>query len=125
MKILLVSPLPPPAGGIATWTEKYLSYCKNNKHNKLGSQENEKIITISNITNIKYDDLLKYFKNYTILYKNIKLSTIECNETNIKAFGLQYDMNKEPIISYFIITKNKTTEKCDINNYYKTNENLH
>lgn len=28
MKILLVSPLPPPAGGIATWTEQYRAYCR-------------------------------------------------------------------------------------------------
>ena len=27
MKVLLVSPLPPPAGGIATWTVKYRDYC--------------------------------------------------------------------------------------------------
>ena len=27
MKILLVSPLPPPAGGIATWTKLYVEYC--------------------------------------------------------------------------------------------------
>lgn len=30
MKVLLISPLPPPLGGIAKWTEKYLSYCKDN-----------------------------------------------------------------------------------------------
>lgn len=29
MRVLLVSPLPPPNGGIATWTKKYLKYCKN------------------------------------------------------------------------------------------------
>ena len=28
MKVLLVSPLPPPSGGIATWTEKYIQYSK-------------------------------------------------------------------------------------------------
>ena len=28
MKILLVSPLPPPVGGIATWTEQYCAYCR-------------------------------------------------------------------------------------------------
>lgn len=28
MKILLVSPLPPPAGGIATWTVMYKDYCQ-------------------------------------------------------------------------------------------------
>lgn len=30
MKILLISPLPPPEGGIATWTVQYAEYCKNN-----------------------------------------------------------------------------------------------
>lgn len=30
MKVLLVSALPPPAGGIATWTERYLEYCDGN-----------------------------------------------------------------------------------------------
>lgn len=29
MKILLVSPLPPPSGGMATWTEQYLKYSAN------------------------------------------------------------------------------------------------
>lgn len=28
MKILLLSPLPPPSGGIATWTVRYEQYCK-------------------------------------------------------------------------------------------------
>ena len=28
MKILLVSPLPPPEGGIATWTIGFSEYCK-------------------------------------------------------------------------------------------------
>mgnify|MGYP004452406431 CR=1 FL=1 len=31
MRILLVSPLPPPSGGIARWTERYLEWCKG-KH---------------------------------------------------------------------------------------------
>lgn len=30
MKIVLVSPLPPPEGGIATWTVKYRKYCNDN-----------------------------------------------------------------------------------------------
>ena len=29
MKVLLLSPLPPPSGGIARWTERYLKWCKN------------------------------------------------------------------------------------------------
>lgn len=31
MKILMVSPLPPPMGGMATWTEKYLKQCMDKK----------------------------------------------------------------------------------------------
>ena len=30
MRVLLVSPLPPPAGGIATWTQKYIKYFEEN-----------------------------------------------------------------------------------------------
>jgi len=29
-KVILVSPLPPPVGGIASWTESYIKYAKNN-----------------------------------------------------------------------------------------------
>ena len=29
MKVLLLSATPPPAGGVATWTLKYMEYCKN------------------------------------------------------------------------------------------------
>ena len=29
MRILLLSPLPPPSGGIARWTERYLEWCKD------------------------------------------------------------------------------------------------
>ena len=32
MKILLLSPLPPPAGGIATWTEEYCRYMESTEH---------------------------------------------------------------------------------------------
>lgn len=31
MKVLLISPLPPPKGGIAIWTEGYIDYAKQNK----------------------------------------------------------------------------------------------
>ena len=31
MNVLLLSPLPPPSGGIARWTERYLAWCKS-KH---------------------------------------------------------------------------------------------
>lgn len=35
MKVLLVSPLPPPSGGIARWTERYLECCKGKHHVKV------------------------------------------------------------------------------------------
>jgi len=31
MKILLITQLPPPSGGIATWSEKYVSYCERER----------------------------------------------------------------------------------------------
>lgn len=33
LRVLLISPLPPPAGGIATWTEQYIQWTKNRKIN--------------------------------------------------------------------------------------------
>ena len=30
LKVLLVSPLPPPVGGIATWTQQYINWSKEN-----------------------------------------------------------------------------------------------
>ncbi|MGN0579557.1 MAG: glycosyltransferase family 4 protein [Ruminococcus sp.] len=30
MKIMLITQLPPPSGGIATWSEKYIKYCEDN-----------------------------------------------------------------------------------------------
>lgn len=33
MKVLLVSPYPPPEGGIASWTMRYCAYCKHNNIN--------------------------------------------------------------------------------------------
>lgn len=103
-----------------TKTNKYS--CDSNELIDLGSWEHEKVKTISNIANIKYDDLIKCIENNTILYFNIRLTIVEYNQTNIKAFGLYYDLNDEPIIVYFVITKNETTGNCKIRNYYKTNE---
>ena len=33
LKILLVSPLPPPAGGIASWTQQYIGWSEINNLN--------------------------------------------------------------------------------------------
>src|SRR5690554_3015250 len=33
LKILLLSPLPPPAGGIASWTQQYLNWSEKNNLN--------------------------------------------------------------------------------------------
>ena len=30
LRILLLSPLPPPVGGIASWTKRYLEWARNN-----------------------------------------------------------------------------------------------
>ena len=42
MKILLVSPFPPPEGGIATWTVGFSEYCKVKKMLKKDLQMHQK-----------------------------------------------------------------------------------
>lgn len=63
MKVLLISPLPPPAGGIATWTELYMK-------SKKAKENNVKIINTSiigeraqNLTGYNYADEIKRLKS--------------------------------------------------------------
>lgn len=51
MKLLLVSPLPPPIGGIASWTVNFLNYYSKNKNNWEIIHQNT-AIKFRNITNI-------------------------------------------------------------------------
>ena len=107
-----------------TKTAKY--ECTGNQIILLNSWNYELVKVISDITAVKYDDLLNYIKNnYTIIYSGRRLTINEYNTTNIKASALHSDMNHEPIIGYYIITKNETTGNCKILNHYNTNELKH
>lgn len=60
MKVLLVSPLPPPAGGIATWTIEYLKYCKKMKNSV--SLVNTALLTKNHESSVKKRNLFNEIK---------------------------------------------------------------
>lgn len=55
LKVLLVSPLPPPVGGIATWTESYINWCKN---------KNIEIVVINTSVIGKRDKQINFRRNF-------------------------------------------------------------
>lgn len=63
MKILLISPLPPPSGGIATWTKRLLesSYAKENQIININTS-----VTGNRVSNFKkrkfFDEIVRAFK---------------------------------------------------------------
>ena len=72
MKILLVSPLPPPAGGIATWTKTYCAYCSDNGHDIrvvntaiLGKRSNNKKLYL-------LDEIVRTFRILTDMRKQLR-----------------------------------------------------
>lgn len=123
MKILLISPLPPPAGGIASWTKAYLNSNIIKNHdvklvNTAVQGERVKEFTKRNFADeIKRTYLI--LKNIKKNIKNISFDVIHLN-TSCSKFGLIRD---------FIITNlvKKTKVKlvvhchCDINYMVKSN----
>lgn len=113
MKILLVSALPPPAGGIATWTERYLEYC--NTHNietsivniALSGNRGQKI---NDKTNIK-DELKRTKRVINNIRKEVKCSgaTVVHMNTSCGPLGIFRDylcireayLKKIPIVLHF------------------------
>ncbi len=113
MKVLLVSALPPPAGGIASWTERYLEYC--NIHNietsivniALSGNRGQKI---NDKTNIK-DELKRTSHVINDMRKEVKLSgaTIVHMNTSCGPLGIFRDYlcvrkaykRKLPIVLHF------------------------
>lgn len=96
MNILLISPLPPPSGGIATWTEKYCKYC-NKKHISV-DVVNIAIIgkrkgAISNKRNL-FDEIKRTFLIYRDLEKKIKHGKYDVAHlnTSCEKFGICRDL---------------------------------
>lgn len=89
MKILLISPMPPPAGGIATWTEIYLK-------SKISKENEIDLINISVVgkrvgnfvkKNIK-DEIKRTLNIYNQLKKKIKLNNYDLVHLNTSCSNL-------------------------------------
>ena len=96
MNILLISPLPPPSGGIATWTEKYCKYCKTNHISVdvvniaiIGDRQG----AISNRRNL-FDEITRTFLIYRDLLKKIKHGKYDIAHLNTSCgkFGICRDL---------------------------------
>ncbi len=79
MNILLVSPLPPPIGGIASWTEDYKKYCEENQIRV--SLINTAIVG-SRANNVNKISLLDELKRCAHTRKQIK-STLQKQNFNV------------------------------------------
>ncbi|WP_332648212.1 glycosyltransferase family 4 protein [Lysinibacillus sp. 54212] len=69
LKVLLISPLPPPAGGIATWTKLFINseLAKENKVDIVNSA-----IQGERVNNLEKKNLLEEIKRVTSIYKSMK-----------------------------------------------------
>ena len=95
MKILLVSPLPPPIGGIATWTEKYMKFYSSR-------QEEVKLVNsaiegkrVNNVQHVRINEELKRAgnlkKKINQLIKNEKPDVLHYNASCSSKFSLIRD----------------------------------
>lgn len=113
MKILLVSALPPPAGGIATWTERYLRYCRK-RHIDISlvniAVNGDRAVKINNRTNY-LDELSRtkrIIKDMRSMLRSAKPSVVHIN-TSCASLGIFRDLlcvkeakrAKVPIILHF------------------------
>lgn len=76
MNILLVSPLPPPLGGIASWTKAYMKFAEEHNINVFLVDSAIKGQRVNNINSISIVDEIKRSWN---IRKNIKKNLLEKN----------------------------------------------
>lgn len=122
MKILLVSPLPPPAGGIATWTEKYLSYCKNNSVDvsivniALSGSRGKQINTKKNV----FDEISRTKRILYNLKSQIKINTPDIVHLNTSCS--KYGLFRDFLCAAFLKKKNIPFIlqcHCDVKNHIR------
>ncbi|MGL4865091.1 MAG: glycosyltransferase family 4 protein [Cetobacterium sp.] len=120
MKILLISPLPPPAGGIATWTKRYLDSkeAKNNKIELLNTAVQGK--RIKDLQKKKlFEEIKRTLKILNELRKKLKEkpNVVHLN-TSCGKFGLIRDCICSKIINFKKI-KLVTQYHCNIEDMVK------
>lgn len=96
MRILMVSPLPPPAGGIATWTKQYLEYCSRNDINVSSVNTSLKGRRAKSITSNRnyFSELNRTVSILLDLRKKLKSfspDVVHIN-TNCSKFGIHRDL---------------------------------
>ena len=128
MNILLLSPLPPPEGGIATWTKKYKKYC----------EEHNISLSIVNIGLIgkrlkKINDGRNYFdeiKRTVRILRDLKVQLKSCNpdivhmNSSCSRFGIIRDALCVKIIKGFKIPMVFHC-RCNIGDQVQTNVSRH
>lgn len=124
MKILLLSPLPPPAGGIASWTQRYLQI--------VPSEENDVCIVNTAIIGRRVNQLSKIsfideFKRTVAIIKKLKkeLKNNRPNVVHLNTACSSKGLIREFLCGY-IIKKNRVKLlihcRCDVT--YKVNNSL-
>lgn len=109
-------------GTVYLYTKTSEYKCVSDTLIPLGDWEHEKVIRLSNIGNVSYDDLLKRISNgLTILLGEARLHIVKHNNDSIECYGLNYEDRGGPFIGYYKITKD-SKGKCICNVYYKTKE---
>lgn len=112
MKVLLVSALPPPEGGIATWTERYLEYCYDHcidttmVNIALSGDRGQKINSSINIK----DEVVRTLRVLKKMIGCVNCDSISVTHINTScgAFGIFRDLlcikvayKKTPIVLHF------------------------
>lgn len=95
MRILLVSAIPPPCGGIATWTTKYIDYCR--QHHIAYSLVNialtgDRITQVNRRRNLK-DEIFRTYSIVKQVGKEVKSANVDVMHINTSCgqFGLFRD----------------------------------
>ena len=101
-KILLVSPLPPPVGGIASWTVNMLDYFKNYSNKNYILEHLNNAMQLRNITSTSkllrvYFGIINFLFFYVKLFKKILHKPDLCHFTSSASLGLFKDI-------FFILT---------------------
>jgi len=101
-KIVLISPLPPPVGGIASWTVNILEYFKNYSNDKYVLEHLNNAMQLRSITSTSklsriYYGIINFLLFYRKLVKKLLQKPDLCHFTSSASLGLFKDV-------FFILT---------------------
>lgn len=114
MKVLLVSPLPPPIGGIATWTENYINFFKMTTTDIYLVNSAIRGKRVTNVSKKSYLDEIKRIRDIKIQIKN------QLTHNQIDIIHYNASCSFWGLIKDYVILKNIDTAifyqcHCDLN----------